>query len=332
MAGTVVTIGNFDGVHKGHATLIERAKRTAGKGGRVVALAFDPHPRSVLKPGSEPERLTTFSQRSALLMAAGADEVRRLDPDRELLSMTPEVFLGHVRDSFAPIALVEGADFHFGRGRSGHVDELRTIGARLGFAVEVVEPVEVALCDDSIVTASSSIARWLIAEGRVRDAAAVLGRRHEITGEVVRGDRLGRRLGFPTANVRTEQVAPGAGVYACIARLPDGRELAAAVHVGERPTIGDGLHRVEAHILGLPTSHDTAGSGWSPIEGLNENGWRLALRFISRLRDPIGFGTIDRLAEQLGMDCAHTLARLSEIESGSEFNDVPRARTEGMLR
>ena len=169
MPRTVVTIGNFDGVHKGHATLIERAKRIAGPDDRVVALAFDPHPRSVLKPGTEPERLTTFSQRSELLKAEGAHEVRRLEPDRELLSMTPDVFLGYVRDSFEPVALVEGADFHFGRGRSGHVDELRTIGARLGFDVEVVDPVEVALTDDSIVTASSSIARWLIAEGRVRD-------------------------------------------------------------------------------------------------------------------------------------------------------------------
>lgn len=332
MTATVVTIGNFDGVHRGHATLIERARALAGPAGRVVALSFDPHPKSVLAPGTEPERLTTFSQRIARLREAGADEVLRLEPDRALLGMSPEDFLEYVRASFSPIAMVEGADFHFGRGRSGHVEELRAIGARMGFAVEVVDPVEVVLHDDSIVTASSSIARWLLARGRVRDAAVVLGRPHEVTGEVVRGDQRGRGLGFPTANVRTEQVAPGAGVYACIAELPDGRTLPAAVHVGERPTIGDGLHRVEAHLLGLPTSYDTTGDGWSPIDGLDENGWRLRLRFVSRLRDPIGFGSLDGLRAQLARDCDLAAARLSDHSISFEHTGAASAHTEGIVR
>jgi riboflavin kinase/FMN adenylyltransferase len=329
MPGTVVSIGNFDGVHRGHAALIERARTLADdpaagtpqEPGRVVALAFDPHPKSVLRPGTEPERLTTFEQRAELLRKAGADEVRRLAPDADLLGMTPETFLGHIRDSFAPIAIVEGADFHFGKGRSGHVEELRTIGARMGFAVEVVEPVEVVLGDDAIVTASSSIARWLLAHGRVRDAATVLGRPHEVTGEIVRGDRRGRGLGFPTANVRTEQAAPDAGVYACLAVLPDGSEHPAAVHVGERPTIADGEHRVEAHVLGLPTSYEERGAGdwspdWSPIGALPEYGWRIGLRFVSRLRDPIGFGSLDRLKDQLARDCARAAERLGPACSG----------------
>ena len=315
MSKTVVTIGNFDGVHRGHATLIERARAIAGPaedGGRVVALSFDPHPASVLRPGSEPARLTTFAQRSPLLLAAGADSVRRLVPDADLLNMSPAEFLGHVHASFAPIAMVEGADFHFGKGRSGHIDELRAIGGRLGFAVEIVDAVEVVLGDDSIVTASSSITRWLLANGRIRDASTVLGRPHEVTGEVVRGDRRGRGLGFPTANVRTEQIAPDAGVYACIAVLPDGSEIPAAVHVGERPTLADGEHRVEAHLLGLPTSSGTgsAGNAWSPVGGLPEYGWRIALRFMSRLRDPIGFGSLDRLKDQLARDCALAVERM----------------------
>ena len=332
MSRTVVSIGNFDGVHLGHAELIERARSLADRGpgdtpsserGRVVALAFDPHPRSVLRPGTEPERLTTFAQRAALLEAAGADEVRRLPPDRDLLGMTPEAFLGHVRDAFGPTAIVEGADFHFGKGRSGHIAELRAIGARMGFTVEVVDPVEVVLGDDSIVTASSSITRWLLAQGRVRDAAAVLGRPYEMTGEVVRGDRRGRGLGFPTANVRTEQTPPEAGIFACVAVLPDGTEHPAAVHVGERPTIADGAHRVEAHLLGLPTSygfHGEAGAvttGWSPIGALPEYGWRIGLRFVSRLRDPIGFGSLDGLRDQLARDCARAAERLEPALVGS---------------
>ncbi|USN99721.1 MAG: adenylyltransferase/cytidyltransferase family protein [Phycisphaeraceae bacterium] len=337
MPGTVVTIGNFDGVHRGHVTLIERARAHAGvphAGGRVVALAFDPHPASVLRPGTEPARLTTFEQRAALLAEAGADEVRRLEPDRALLSMSPETFLAHVRDSFRPTWLVEGADFHFGKGRSGHVAELRAIGERLGYGVDVVEPVDAVLGDHSIVTASSSIARWLLAHGRVADAGAVLGRPYEVTGPVVAGDRRGRAIGFPTVNINAEQITPGPGVYACEAALPDGRTLPAAAHVGERPSVGDGEHRVEAHILGLPTSFDASEgapsasdgpnhtdhtnaqahpahrsrsgllSEWSPIDGLSETGWRCGLRFIRRLRDPIPFSSIDRLVDQLARDCA----------------------------
>lgn len=302
MSPTVVTIGNFDGVHRGHATLLGRARALAGEGARVAALAFDPHPSRVLRPGSEPERLTTFEQRSALLREAGADEVRRLEPDRALLSLSPGAFLRYVVEEFEPGWLVEGSDFHFGRGRSGHAGELREIGRALGFAVEIVEPVEVVLSDHSIVTASSSLVRWLLRRGRVPDAAAVLGRAHEIVGRVVRGDRRGRTIGFPTANLETGQCVPGAGVYAGRATLPDGRVLPAAVHVGERPTIGDGIRRVEAHLLGLPTS--AGRRAWAPIEGLPESGWVCRLSFEHRLRDSARFGSLERLAAQLSRDCA----------------------------
>lgn len=347
MPTAVVTIGNFDGVHRGHATLIERARAHAGARGRVVVLSFDPHPAAVLRPGRAPVRLTTFEQRAGLLRRAGADEVRRLEPDRVLLSMSPETFLGYVKDEFNPGWLVEGADFHFGKGRVGHTGEMRSIGERLGFRVEVVRPVEVVLGDHSIVTASSTIIRWLIGRGRVADAAIVLGRPYELTGVVVAGDRRGRTIGFPTANLEPEQASPAAGVYAAIAGLPDGRSLPAAVHVGERPSVGDGEHRVEAHILGLPTScavpeqsapsvsegsedHDDPGttrdsarrsrSGvlptWEPIPGLDETGWRLSLRFLAWIRDPIAFPSVDRLADQLARDCRRVIDRLETADDG----------------
>ena len=126
------------------------------------------------------------------------------------------------------------------------------------------------------------------------------------------GDRRGRGLGFPTANVRREQASPEGGVYACVAVLPDGREHAASVHVGVRPTFND-EHRVEAHILGLPTSYDGAGDEWCPIGGLPETGWRLRLRFVSRLRDPIAFGSLDALRDQLTRDCALAGERLGSV-------------------
>lgn len=311
MPGTVVTIGNFDGVHRGHATLIARARDLAGPAGRVVVLSFDPHPSAVLRPGTEPDRLTTFAHRAELLRGAGADEVRRLEPDRALLSMTPDEFLGHVCRAFQPTALVEGADFHFGRGRTGNVRSLADIGARLGFAVEVVPPVRVALLDHAEVIASSSILRWLLRHGRVADAAIVLGRPYALTGPIVAGDRRGREIGFPTANLAPpEQTPPGPGVYACTAELPGSRELPAAVHVGDRPTVGDADYRIEAHILGLPTAANAPGrrnGEWSPIEGLSETGWRCTLRFHSRLRDPIRFASVEALKAQVARDCRRTL-------------------------
>lgn len=357
MGETAVTIGNFDGVHAGHGALVARSRALVGASGRVVVLAFDPHPSSVLRPGTEPPRLTTFARRTELLRGLGADEVRRLEPDRGLLSLSPEAFMRHVVDSFSPAVLVEGADFHFGKGRAGHVAELREIGARMGFGVEVVEPVEVELCDQSLVTASSSLARWLLAGGRVADAGRVLGRAYELSGDVVSGDRRGRGIGFPTANIEPAETPPAAGVYACTAELPDGRELPAAVHIGERPTIGDGKPRVEAHVLGLATSHGANGPGagteerapsasegmgvgrdpnehehsarrsrsglvesdasaWAPIDGLDETGWSIRLRFLHWLREPVRFGSLEALAGQLGRDCRRALELVDTAAAG----------------
>jgi riboflavin kinase/FMN adenylyltransferase len=321
MSSTAVTIGNFDGAHLGHAALVGRARGLVGPGGRVVVLAFDPHPASVLRPGAEPARLTTFAQRVGLLRGVGADEVLRLEPDRALLSMTPDRFMDEVVRAFAPAWLVEGADFHFGKGRAGHVAELREIGGRLGFGVEVVEGVEAVLSDHAVVKASSSIARWLLERGRVGDASAVLGRPHEVTGVVTSGDRRGRTIGFPTINIEAEQMTPGPGVYAGRATLPDGRVLGAAVHVGERPTVGDGRFRLEAHLLGLPTSVG-GGGGWALVPGLEETGWRCSLRFEHWLRDPVRFDGVDQLAGQLARDCV----RAGELLASPAVSRVGRMK------
>lgn len=293
----MVTIGSFDGVHIGHAALISRAREVASAtSARVVALVFDPHPASTLRPGAEPPRLTTFGDRAARLLNAGVDEVVRLEPTRELLSRRASEFLGGISARYSVVAIVEGRDFRFGSGREGDVELMAREGPRLGFAAHVVDPVEIDLLDQSVVRASSTICRWLIGHGRVRDAAIVLGRPHQISGEVVRGDRRGRDLGFPTANIQVEQMAPGHGVYGARATLPDGRTLPAALSVGAKPQFGGMSTTVEAHLLDAPRQGDR-------IAGLPEYGWRLRLDVLTWIRDQAAFPSIGALCAQIERDC-----------------------------
>jgi riboflavin kinase/FMN adenylyltransferase len=309
MAG-VVTIGNFDGVHAGHAALLARARQAAPPGTPVVVLAFDPHPATVLRPEAAPPRLTTFAQRTELLRRAGADAVIRLEPTPSLLSTEPDEFVRRLVAEHAPAAIVEGPDFRFGRGRRGGLDLLRSMGAAMGFAVEVVEPVVAVLSDHTEVVASSSIVRWLVANGRVTDAARVLGRPYSIVGRVVRGDRAGRTLGYPTANVRTECLPPADGVYAGRARLADGREFTAAISVGVKPQFDGRARLIEAHLL-LPGRPGTNRADWAPLPGLPEYGWPVEVEFTTWLRDQARFATIDELVAQIGRDCGRALEEVA---------------------
>lgn len=298
---TVLSIGNFDGVHIGHAALIRRARELAGDA-RVLALAFDPHPLTKLKPSAAPERLTRFDRREALLLQAGADQVVQLRPDEATLGRSAAEFAEWLVATYAPICIVEGSDFHYGKGRGGNVQTLAEFGASLApdrrFSVDVVQPIQVALDDQLVVTASSSITRWLVAHGRVRDAAAVLGRGHEVDGVVVRGDQRGRTIGFPTANIQQtvdDVLLPADGVYAAIATLPDGSECPSAVNIGARPTFQGVERRVEAIVL-----DDDGGSVRTlPI---GEYGWHLKLSFVAWLRDQVKFSGVEALRAQLSRD------------------------------
>lgn len=290
-----VTIGNFDGVHLGHRALVARARAAVGDG-RVIALAFDPHPATVLRPEAAPARLTTFEQRRSLLIEAGADEVIRLDPTPDLLALDPEPFLRRVVADHKPGVIVEGTDFCFGRARAGSIESLKGLGPALGFRAEVVEPVEVALTDQLLVTASSTIARWLIGLGRIRDAAAVLGRPYTISGVVRRGDRRGRQLGFPTANLETPLLLPADGVYAGRARLPDGRSFTAAASVGTRPTFNGLGRRLEVYLLDAPSEPSGA------IHGLEEYGWTIEVELHAWVRDDLRFESVAGLVEQMRRD------------------------------
>jgi riboflavin kinase / FMN adenylyltransferase len=322
MPGAVLTIGNFDGVHRGHRALLGRARELADqRRAPVVALAFDPHPAATLRPGTEPPRLTTFAQRERLLKAAGADEVVQLRPTPDLLGMTPEQFVDQVLSRYSPLAIVEGPDFRFGHNRAGDLTTLATLGRARGFDVHALDPVEVTLSDHTVATASSTLARWLIAHGRVTDAALLLARPYQLEGEVIPGDRRGRTLGFPTANLRTECLAPADGIYAGIGTLPDGRELPGAISVGTKPTFGEHRQTVEAFLLSEPgrprpgsssearsPGRGRPGSPWSPLPGLPEYGWPLRLSFTAWLRDQLRFDSVPDLTAQIERDCARVLS------------------------
>jgi riboflavin kinase/FMN adenylyltransferase len=292
-----ITIGNFDGVHLGHRALLDRARALVGPGGQVVAMAFHPHPFVRLRPEFAPARIEPWTTRVRRLTDAGADRVERLEPTPELLGTDPAGFVAWLIDTHRPTHIVEGPDFHFGKGRAGTVAMLRQLAGARGVAVEVVSPVMVSLRDQSEVVASSSLVRWLLARGRVRDAAYALGRAHELAGIVVPGDRLGRTIGFPTANLDTECLPPGDGVYAAVAVLADGSEAVAAVHIGPRPAVGSSEHRVEAYLM------EADGSRWTPPAGMPESGWSCTLRLIGRVRDLVKVDGLEALVGQVRRDC-----------------------------
>jgi len=304
-AQRVVTIGSFDGVHRGHAAIMRAARGLAGPsdaGGRVVALTFFPHPLMVLRPASAPARLTTWEDRAALLGQAGADEVVQLQPTRDLLSQTPEQFVRWLVQQHSPDAIVEGTDFRFGKGRRGDVRTLAQLGERHGFHVEVVPPVEAALTDQTLVECSSTLVRWLLARGRVGDARRALGRTYEVIGRVEPGDGRGRELGFPTLNLAPATAPPGDGVYAAIAHLPSGERFAAAVSVGSKPTFPGSARAVEAHLLDWSGQRAELG----PVEG------DVRLVWLAWLRDQIRYASAEALIEQMRRDSERTVRLAQE--------------------
>lgn len=290
---TAVSVGSFDGAHRGHAALISRAREVVGAKGRVVVLSLYPHPMTRLRPESAPARLTEFEQRAAFLQELGADEVRTLEPTPKLLSRTPEQFIEQVADDLHPTVFVEGPDFRFGKGRAGDLRVLAELGKKHGFGVEVVDEVDVALADQSVVRASSTVVRWLLEQGRVADAQTVLGRAYGVRGVVRQGDQRGRLLGYPTANLETTTLLPRDGVYAGDATLPDGSVKAAAIHIGPRATFERMNRTMEVFVL-----------DWDgPVaEGRDEYGWPISVRFAAWLRDQAKYDSAADLCVQMARD------------------------------
>lgn len=301
---SILTIGHFDGVHLGHRALLARARALAGPArARVVAMAFDPSPLSVLRPAQEPARLTSLETKARRLRAAGADEVRILTPTPELLAVPAEAFVEQLVADFAPAAFVEGPDFRFGNDRRGDAALLRQLGERHGFGVEIVPPAHAALADQCLVPVRSSLVRWLLRQGRVLDAATCLGQPFELTSEVVEGEKRGRTIGVPTINFDVDALAgwviPADAVYAGHATLPDGKVVPAAISIGVKPTFrGRGGTRViEAHLPGF--SGDLYGR-------------RITLAFTRWLRDQWAFPGVDALRAQLARD-------IQQARAGSEL-------------
>ena len=286
-----LSVGNFDGVHLGHQALLGAARAAAGQPGQVIAVTFEPHPGVVLR-GACPPRLVSAEDRHACLLQAGATRVETIEPDARLLALSPEEFIRELARRVPFDVMVEGADFRFGRARSGDVRTLKELGDSMGFRTIVVDEVEVPLCDGHLVPARSSTARWLLSLGRVSDAARVLGRPHRISGEVVRGAARGRGIGYPTANISLGDVTlPHDGVYACTVTLPAGARMSAAASVGTNPTFGACPRTLEVHILGMDHRTDLYGQ-------------RLHVDFDRWIRPMLAFQSVDALVAQMGRDCA----------------------------
>lgn len=299
----VVSIGNFDGVHEGHRALLRKARKLSEAGGgpaRLTAVTFEPSPTAILRPEKPLQRLDTPDDRGSWLLEAGADEVVELDTDMALLGMDAEEFIEDLLDRLGarlPVGgFVEGPDFRFGRGRKGSVETLSDHGGRSGFQLEVVPVCEVRLGDGFMVQARSSTIRRLLALGRVEDAARVLGRPYQPVGTVVSGDRRGREIGFPTANLDLgSQILPADGVYAGAAILPDGRKVPAAVSIGVKPTFQPTPRLMEVHLL------DWDGE-------LDEYEWELRVSLLKRLRGQCPYDGVEPLIEQIRRDCDATRA------------------------
>jgi riboflavin kinase/FMN adenylyltransferase len=281
----VLTIGVFDGVHRGHRELISRAVELAAKRDLPsVVMTFDPHPSEVVRPGSHPAQLTTLKRRADLVEELGVDVFCVLPFTPELSRMPADVFVHELLvEQLHVAAVVVGENFTFGKGAQGDVTLLRALGSRFGFTAEG----ESLVSEDHLVYSSTYI-RACIDAGDVVAAEHALGRPHRLEGIVVRGDGRGRDLGFPTANLSTPKFAavPADGVYAC-RFLQGGQVRNAAVSVGTNPTFSGRERRVEAFVLDV--SEDFYGQ-------------RVALDFVARLRGQLKFDSSDDLVVQMRED------------------------------
>jgi riboflavin kinase/FMN adenylyltransferase len=295
---SVVAIGVFDGVHRGHRAIVSRAVAHAhALGGPAVVLTFDPHPSEVVRPGTHPPLLSTIDQRCALLAEAGVDAVCILPFTPELSSLSPEEFVDTVLvDRLRAAAVVVGGNFRFGHRAAGDTETLEELGRSRDFVVDA-EPL---VAGEGGVW-SSTYVRGLVGAGDVASARASLGRPHRVEGVVVHGDSRGRELGYPTANLATTPHAaiPADGVYAAHLVLAPytahERSLPSAVSVGTNPTF-DGLERrVEAFAFG-PDDASTP--------DLDLYGQHVALDFVDRIRGQIRFDGVEPLLAQMALDVA----------------------------
>ena len=294
-AGSVVTVGTFDGIHRGHqAVLDEIARRAAAAGRSSVLVTFDPHPLAVVRPEAAPALLTTSDERCEVLAATALDYALVLRFDQAVRAMSPEQFVADVLLARCGMRdLVIGYDHAFGRGRSGDVDTLRELGSRHGFSVDVVGEVDVAGGP-----VSSTRIRAAVAAGDLALASELLGRRYSVSGTVGHGAKRGRTIGVPTINLAglsPRKLLPPDGVYAVWVEWAGGR-AGGMLNQGGRPTFGEAARSIEAHLFGVDA--DLYGA-------------RVRIEWVARLREIQRFDSPDRLREQLARDRDNAEAALA---------------------
>ncbi|WP_299558645.1 bifunctional riboflavin kinase/FAD synthetase [uncultured Mycolicibacterium sp.] len=308
----VLTIGVFDGVHRGHVELINHAvKAGRARGVPTVLMTFDPHPMEVVFPGNHPAQLTTLARRAELVEELGIDVFLVMPFTADFMNFTPERYIHELLvERLHVVEVVVGENFTFGRNAAGNVELLRAAGERFGFHVEAMALVSDAARGDA-VTFSSTYIRACVDAGDVVAAAEALGRPHRVEGVVVRGDGRGRGLGFPTANVAPPMYSaiPADGVYAAwftvlghgpaTGEVVPGRRYMAAVSIGTNPTFSGRTRTVEAYVL--DTSADLYGQ-------------HVAVDFVARIRGMRKFDEVSELVEAMGEDVEQARAILAAAE------------------
>jgi riboflavin kinase/FMN adenylyltransferase len=297
ISNTWLTIGSFDGIHIGHQELIRELNFSAHQaGGRSIVLTFHPHPAVILRGRTGAFYLTPPDEKTELLDKLNVDIVVTFPFTYELSQSSAREYVSLLKRHLGFQQLWVGYDFALGKGREGNVPYLQVLGEEFGYSVHVVDPVK---CEDQIV--SSSLIRKLIGEGAVIDANKFLGRYYRVAGEVVHGDGRGKKIGIPTANLETgdEKLIPGAGVYACRAKIND-KFWPAAVNVGTRPTFEstDQRSHVEAYILDF--SDELYGQ-------------KIALDFVERLRGEVRFDSVEELLRQIYIDVDQTREIIAKV-------------------
>lgn len=293
--GASVAMGNFDGVHIGHQAVIDLARRPEAPLGVVT---FEPHPRAFFAPAATPFRLMNAEARSNRLARLEVQTLFELPFDATLASLSPHEFAHDVLAQGLGVShVVVGADFRFGKGRAGTAAMLRAFGAEMGFAVTIAELVE-----GSDGAVSSTAIRQALSQGRVRDAAAMLGHRHRIDGEVLHGAKRGRELGYPTANMSIMGLHPPRfGVYAVKAEVLTGPHKGChdgVASLGIRPMFGENLPNLETYLF------DFDGDLY---------GEHLSIALVDFLRDEAKFDSLEALIAQMDTDCIAARAILSEV-------------------
>ena len=303
---TVVTIGNFDGVHLGHQHVLSRLVKVArDEGARAVAVTFNPHPAQVHRPESAPELIMGSRDRNEALAASGLDGLLTLPYTLDLAAMTAREFVEKVFvNGLHATVVVIGHDVRFGRGNAGDLQTMRDLGRDLGFRVEAVDDYGVLGETADGRRCSSTWIREALASGDVRTAARLLGRPHRMRGEVVHGAARGRELGYPTANLSTSAagLVPADGIYAGWLLDEAGARWPAAISVGSNPTFEGVQRQVEAHVIDRP---DEA------VEDFNLYGQQVVVEFVGHLRGMVAYTGPGALVEQMALDVRRTRELLS---------------------